>query len=175
MLSRVIPLEFLKERDIMFWLPPGGLDNEIWADTWVIIAELEPTDVTPVLRLLHDCDIGGYAARPRGLNTAGAGSQLYVDMQQYNKAIDVLMLFLRQKDQPPMPRAKRIAPTIRNKITVPRPVALALKVVVGAALIALFLLLVYTQGPRMWPGVHPPAPASNAPGVTNPTWTNPGP
>lgn len=171
MQSRVIPLEELKERSVMFWLPPGGQDNEVWADTWVIIAELESDDVAPVLDLLRDCDIGGYAARARGLKTTGVDRQLYVDMQQHNKAIDVLMLFLRTKNQPPMPRAKPIAPTIRDKITVPRPVALVLKVVVGAALIALFLLLVYTQGPRMWPGVHPvqhPAPTSNAPGMTNP-------
>ncbi|EHB56033.1 hypothetical protein MycrhDRAFT_3227 [Mycolicibacterium rhodesiae JS60] len=168
MLSRVIPLEYLKERDIMFWLPPGGLDNEVWADTWVIIAELEPADVAPVLSLLHDSDIGGYAARPRGLNTAGAGSHLYVDVQQYNKAIDVLMLFLRQKGQPPMPRAKRVAPKVDAKPKIPRPVALVLKVVVGAALIALFLLLVYTQGPRLWPGVHPvqhPTPTSGPPAL----------
>jgi hypothetical protein len=173
MQSRVIPLEVLKERDIMFWLPPGGQDNEVWADTWVIIAELESDDVAPVLDLLRDCDIGGYAARARGLKTTGVGRQLYVDMQQHNKAIDVLMLFLRQKDHPPMPRAERIAPKIRNRITVPvvpRAVALVLKVVVGAALIALFLLLVYTQGPRLWPGVHPGKhPAPTAPSVTGNT------
>lgn len=174
MLSRVLPLEFLNERDIMFWLPPGGQDNEIWADTWVIIAELEPADVAPVLGRLHDSDIGGYAARPRGLNTAGAGSRLYVDVQQYSRATDVLMLYLRTKDQPPIPRAERIAPKVRSRITipaVPRPVALVLKVALGATLIALFLLLVYTQGPRLWPGVHPvqhPAPTSGAPVLQRP-------
>jgi hypothetical protein len=168
MLSRVIPLEYLKERDIMFWLPPGGVDNDVWADTWVIIAELESADVAPVLDVLRDCDIGAYAARPRGLNTAGAGSQLYVDVQQYNKAVDVLMLFLRRKEQPPTPRAKRIVPKVDAKPKVPRPVALLLKVAVGGALIALFLLLVYAKGSQMWPGVHPvqhPAPTSDVPGM----------
>ncbi|MBB3605264.1 hypothetical protein FHT40_004948 [Mycolicibacterium sp. BK556] len=175
MLSRVIPLEYLKERDLMYWLPPGGVDNDVWADTWVIIAELESADVTPVLELLRDSDIGGYAARPRLVNSPGAGRQLYVDVQQYNKALDVLMLFLRQKEQPPMPRSEPIGPKIRSKIkvpAVPRAVALVLKVVVSAALIALFLFLVYTQGPRRWPGVHGvqhPAPTSEAPGIEGST------
>jgi hypothetical protein len=172
MFSRVIPLEYLKERDLMFWLPPGGLDNDVWADTWVIIAELEEADARPVLDLLGDNDIGAYAASPSGRRGAPtSGKQLYVDREQYTKAVDVLMLFLRTKDQPAMPRSERLAPKIRSKIkipAVPRPVALVLKVVLGAAFIALFLLLVYTQGPRMWPGVRPvhhPVPNSDVPGI----------
>lgn len=182
MLSRVIPLEYLKERDLMFWLPPGGLDNDVWADTWVIIAELDDADARPVLDLLGDNDIGGYVARPSGRKGAPqTGKQLYVDREQYTKAIDVLMLFLRKKDQPPMPRSEAIAPKIRSKIkipAIPRAVSLVFKVVLGAAFIALFLFLVYAQGSRMWPGVHPakhPVPASNAPGMTNPAWINPHP
>jgi len=170
MFSRVIPLEYLKERDLMFWLPPGGLDNDVWADTWVIIAELEDADAQPVLDLLGDNDIGAYAANPSGRRGAvTSGKQLYVDREQYTKAVDVLMLFLRRKDQPPIPWTEPIAPKIRSKIpAVPHAVALVLKVVLGAAFIALFLLLVYTQGPRMWPGVHPaphPAPSSDVPAV----------
>ena len=172
MLSRVIPLEYLKERDLMFWLPPGGLDNDVWADTWVIIAELEDADAQPVLDLLGDNDIGAYAAKPSGRRGAAAsGKQLYVDREQYNKAIDVLMLFLRKKDQPPIPRSEPIAAKIQSKVSipaVPHAVALVLKVVLGAAFVALFLLLVYTQGPRMWPGVHPahhPAPNSDGPAI----------
>lgn len=102
MLSRVIPLEYLKGRDVMFWLPPGGQDNDVWADTWVIIAELEPADTQPVLKLLRDNDIGAYVASPSGRKGApGAGKQLYVDVQQYSGATDVLMLFLRKKNRRP--------------------------------------------------------------------------
>ncbi|WP_445167058.1 hypothetical protein ACTXG7_25060 [Mycolicibacterium sp. Dal123E01] len=175
MLSRVIPLEYLKERDLMFWLPPGGLDNDVWADTWVIIAELDDADTQPVLDLLGDNDIGAYAAKPSGRKGAvTAGKQLYVDREQYTKAVDVLMLFLRKKGQPPMPRSEPIAAKIQSLIkipAVPRAVALVLKVVLGAAFIALFLLLVYTQGPRMWPGVHPAhhrAPNSEVPALQRP-------
>ena len=66
MLSRVIPLEYLKERDLMFWLPPGGQDNDVWADTWVILAELESADAAPILALLQDADVGAYIAGPSG-------------------------------------------------------------------------------------------------------------
>ncbi|WP_179466199.1 hypothetical protein [Mycolicibacterium vinylchloridicum] len=175
MLSRVIPLEYLKQRDVMFWLPPGGQDNEVWADTWVILAELESAHAAPILALLRDADIGAYAATPSGLKGAQSQcKQLYVDREQINRATDLVMVFLRGKDEQVMPRAERIAPKVRSKITipaVPRPVALVLKAALGAALIALFLLLVYTQGPRLWPGVHPvqhPAPTSGPPALQRP-------
>ena len=175
MLSRVIPLESLRERDIMFWLPPGGVDNDVWADTWVILAELDPADVAPVLDLLRDSDIGGYAARPRGLNTAGAGRQLYVDREQINRDTDVVMLFLRGKEQPVMPRAERIAPKIRSRFkipTVPPAVATALQLAFVVGLIALGMAFAYYRGALMLEHrSHLPASTSNTPGMTNPSWT----
>ncbi|MCX2933431.1 hypothetical protein ORI20_24470 [Mycobacterium sp. CVI_P3] len=99
MLSRILPLEYLKERDVMFWLPPGGRDNEVWADTWVILAELDPADAEPILARLRDADVGAYVWTPSGRKGApNTGVQLYVDREQHNKAVDVLMLFLRGRD-----------------------------------------------------------------------------
>ncbi len=176
MLSRVIPLEYLKERDVMFWLPPGGQDNDVWADTWVIIAELDAADARPVLDLLQDNDIGAYVAKPSGLRGAPSpGRQLYVDREQYTLATDVLMLFLRRKDQPAMPRVERIAPKLRSKIktpAVPRAVVLVLKVAFVAGLIALGMAFAYYRGASMLEHrLHHPTPTSNAPGMTNPAWT----
>jgi hypothetical protein len=117
MLSRVIPLEYLKERDLMFWLPPGGQDNDVWADTWVIIAELDAADAQPVLDLLQDNDIGAYVAKPSGCKGAPSpGRQLYVDREQYTRATDVLMLFLRQKDHPASPAGATRHRPARTKV-----------------------------------------------------------
>ena len=182
MLSRIIPIEDLRQRSVMFWLPPGGRHNEVWADTWMLIAELEPADSQPALDLLGDNDIGAYIASPTGRKGApSVGTQLYVDREQQNKAADVLMRFLRKKDQPAMPRQERIGLKVRAKLKIPampRAVSIALHVVFFAALIAGALTLVYLRGASMFPGVHPvkhPAPASHAPGITVPTWTDPAP
>ncbi len=175
MLSRVIPLEYLKERDLMFWLPPGGRDNEVWADTWVILADLEPADAEPVLAALRDADVGAYVATPSGRKGAPAtGVALYVDREQHNRATDVVMKFLRGKEQPVMPRAERIAPRVRSKIkvpAVPRAVSIALQVAFMAALLALGVLLAYYRGPDLFPAVHHtphPAPVSDAPALQRP-------
>ncbi|WP_431235083.1 hypothetical protein ACQ856_11545 [Mycolicibacterium psychrotolerans] len=176
MLSRVIPLEYLKERDVMFWLPPGGQDNDVWADTWVILADLESADAASVLTLLHDADIGGYVARPSGLKGATDHTrQLYVDREQIHRATDVVMLFLRGKEQPAMPGAERIAPKIRSRIkapAVPRTVSVALQVAFMAGLIALGMAFAYYRGASMLEHRLPhPAPTSNAPGMSTPTYT----
>lgn len=154
--SRIIPLEDLKQRSIMFWLPPGGRDNGVWADTWAILAELENADAATVLRLLHANDIGGYAVARRGRNT---DSQLYVDCEQYSRASDVLMLYLRTKNRPPAAAMRtRVEPRIRTAAArrpVVRVVSLIIEVVAIAAFIAVFLLLIYREGPRLFPSVHP--------------------
>lgn len=171
MLSRVVPLEYLKERDLAFWLPPGGRDNEIWADTWVILADLESADAAPVLALLHDADVGAYIASPSGLRGATARTvQLYVDREQHNKAVDLLMLFLRGKSPRPIrvkaatqPRPKRVK---RSRSAALRTVVLMLKVAAIAGLLALGMLLAYYRGPSLFPTVqhgHHPAPETMGP------------
>ncbi|WP_194163528.1 hypothetical protein [Mycolicibacterium sp. P1-5] len=170
MLSRVIPLEYLKERDLMFWLPPGGRDNDVWADTWVILADLEPHDAEPALAALRDADVGAYIAAPSGLKGATSRSvALYVDREQHNRATDVVMQFLRGKEQPVMPRAERIAPKIRRKIkmpTAPRPVVIAIQVALIAVIFAVGLLLAYYRGPQLFPGVHPAHPPADGSDVS---------
>ena len=104
MLSRVLPLDDLAQRSVMYWLPPGGRDNGVWATMWVVIAELETREVAPVLARMADADIGAYAAKP----AADGGRRLYVDVMQYNQAADVLMVFLR-KETAGKPRAASVA------------------------------------------------------------------
>lgn len=173
MLSRIIPLEYLKERDVMFWLPPGGQDNDVWADTWVIIAELDTADAEPVLDLLHDNDIGAYVARPSGLKGASSpGRQLYVDREQYTRAIDVLMLFLRRKDQPVVParvarkpaKAKRDAPP-KTKPRAIRILLAGIKIAAGATLLALAVLLIYYKYSARVQHAHHPVPNSDVPSM----------
>ena len=62
MSSLIRPLEDVASCGIPYWLPPGGRDNGVWADMWVLIAELESDDASEVLGLLADADVGGYAA-----------------------------------------------------------------------------------------------------------------
>jgi hypothetical protein len=64
MSSLIRPLEDVASCGIPYWLPPGGRDNGVWADMWVLIAELESDDASEVLGLLADADVGGYAAIP---------------------------------------------------------------------------------------------------------------
>lgn len=173
MLSRVIPLEYLKQRDVMFWLPPGGRDNEVWADTWVILADLEAADAEPVLAALRDADVGAYVASPSGRNGAPTtGVQLYVDREQHNRATDVVMQFLRGKDHPVAPKKPRAAPAVRTKVELPQAVRvllMVLKVAAVVGLLALGVLLAYYRGPSLFPTVHRthhPATISDAPAVT---------
>ncbi|AQT78644.1 hypothetical protein B1R94_04360 [Mycolicibacterium litorale] len=176
MQSRIIPLEYLKERDVMFWLPPGGRGNDVWADTWIVIAELDVTDAGPVLELLQDNDIGGYVAKPsRRTGAAAPGRQLYVDREQYTRAGDLLMLFLRKKEPSALPagatrKPPRAAPPVRE--AKPRGVRIlvtAAKIAFVAALIGLGVLLAYYKGVEFTSNLRhtPPSPAQ-APGLTAP-------
>jgi hypothetical protein len=83
--------------DVMFWLPPGGTDNGVWATYWAELADLEPDDVGPVLALLANADVGGYIATPGGRLRNRACSpihRLWVDSLQYHRAEDLLMAYL---------------------------------------------------------------------------------
>ncbi len=84
--------------DIPYWLPPGGRDNGVWADTWELIADLESDEVATVLDLLAAADIGGYAAIPGGRRARARGPvayTLWVDAMQYGPAGDMLIRFMR--------------------------------------------------------------------------------
>jgi hypothetical protein len=83
----------------MFWLPPGGVDNGVWASAWAELADLGPTDVEPVLHLLAKADIGGYVATPGGASRPHRRviHRLWVDSLQYHRAEDVLMSYLNAR------------------------------------------------------------------------------
>ncbi len=94
------PLEDIAACDISYWLPPGGTDNGVWADTWELIADLDFVDVATILGLLAETGIGGYAAIPGGRRARARDPALYtlwVDAMQYGSAEDVLIRFMRNR------------------------------------------------------------------------------
>ena len=109
MSSQIRPLEDLTAFDIAYWLPPGGRDNGVWADMWVVIADVDAGDVTDVLDRLARSDVGGYAAIPGGRRFGAKGPacwSVWVDLLQYGRAENVLMLFMRGRlahDPDPVP------------------------------------------------------------------------
>jgi hypothetical protein len=151
MSSRILPMEGLEQRDIMFWLPPGGRDNGVWASQWTLLAELDGCDAQPVLSKLADVDVGAYAAPASGAMGRGdGGRRLYVDAMQYNQAVDALMLFLRgkHKREPGEHRpAKRPAATAqataRRRPAAPGTAKRAVQAVLAVAVFALLLAALY--------------------------------
>ena len=98
MSSLIRPLEDVASCEIPYWLPPGGRDNGIWADTWELIADLDFEAAATVLDLLAEGDIGGYVAVPGGRRARAKGPvllTLWVDAMQYGRAEDVLIGFMR--------------------------------------------------------------------------------
>jgi hypothetical protein len=98
MTSQIRPLEDLTQFGVAYWLPPGGRDNGVWADTWVAIADLESGDAGVVLDLLAKADVGGYVAVPGGIRARAGGPvncRVWVDAMQYSVAEDVLIRFMR--------------------------------------------------------------------------------
>jgi hypothetical protein len=96
--SQIRPLEDLAQFGVAYWLPPGGRDNGVWADTWVAIADLESGAASVVLDLLANADVGGYVAIPGGRRARARGPvccRVWVDAMQYGLAEDVLIRFMR--------------------------------------------------------------------------------
>src|SRR4029450_7631907 len=56
--SEIRPLEDIASCEIPYWLPPGGRDNGVWADTWELIADLDSDDAATVLGLLAHAATG---------------------------------------------------------------------------------------------------------------------
>lgn len=103
MSSPLRPMGNPAQFSVMFWLPPGGTDNGVFATYWAELADLESGDVGPVLALLADADVGGYVATPGGrLNHRARAPvhRLWVDSLQYHRAEDVLMAYLNHRDRP---------------------------------------------------------------------------
>ena len=87
-----------------YWLPPGGIDNGVWADTWKLIVDLDSDDVPTVLGLLATVDVGGYAAVPGGRRASARGPvpyTLWVDATLYGLAEDLLIEFMKSRQAPP--------------------------------------------------------------------------
>lgn len=100
------PLDDIAACGIPYWLPPGGVDNGVWADTWELITDLDSGDVATVLGLLAAADVGGYAAVPGGRRARARGPvpfTLWVDAMQYGRAEDVVIRFMRLAGRRPSP------------------------------------------------------------------------
>ena len=173
-MSRSEQLKELRLRSVMFWLPPGGRDNGVWATTWVMVAELDSADVAPLLTLLHDADIGAYAAKASGrAGRAHAPTNLYVDRDQLPQAADVVMTFLRAKGEP----ASTTTPRPPRKTRARRTSASARKAVVGAKFLFCAFVIAGATAMAYMEGTHWLAmtaekahrlPASHLPGIVNP-------
>ena len=176
MLSRIIPLEELRQRSVMFWLPPGGRDNGVWASTWSMVAELDSAHVAPLLVQLHDADVGGYAATLSGQRgRADLPMALYVDRDQLPKATDVVMRFLRGKEDPPpmaAPRRESFKDSTAPRSASARTAVALAKIVFGALVIAGFTAMMYLEGTPWLAMMHQEAhlpPRSHLPGITSPS------
>lgn len=157
----------LAQRSVMHFLPPGGKHNGVWADTWVILADVETRYVAAILGLMAENDVGSYAVASR----ADGDHRLYVDSMRYHSADDVLIGFLRAKqprsETAPIPVPRRSSKERTRESRSPAPAAVtswrfmksalrwALWVPIGAALIALALSDAYHNGPNRVPTAHP--------------------
>jgi hypothetical protein len=97
MRSPMRPIRNPAQFDVMFWLPPGGIDNGVWASAWAELADLDADDIHPVLGLLAGADVGGYVATPGGRAHRWGRRvvhRLWVDPLKYHKAEDLLMAYL---------------------------------------------------------------------------------
>jgi hypothetical protein len=94
--SPVYPIRDFGRFNVMFWLPPGGADNGVWASVWAELADLDADDVGAVLGLLADAGVGGYVATPGGRafrHRQQPLHRLWVDSLQYHRAEDLLMAY----------------------------------------------------------------------------------
>jgi hypothetical protein len=106
--SPLRPIRDPAHLDVMFWLPPGGTDNGVWASAWAELADLDANDIAAVLGLLASADVGGYIATPGGrAHRQGqpAVHRLWVDSLQYHKAEDLLMAYLGGRRRRADPRS----------------------------------------------------------------------
>ncbi len=96
----MVSFEDLAQRGVMYFLPPGGVYNDVWASNWVLLVDLDKNDVAPVLERLAAADIGGYVATPGGGRRDPHRQVihcLYVDTQQYGRAEAVVIDYLRDR------------------------------------------------------------------------------
>lgn len=154
---RIVPFDDDEEqRNAMVFLPPGGRHNDLIADRWAPLAELESQDVTAVLDFFAEAGIAGYAAIPGGRRAQSIGRyHLYVDRRKFNEAEDAFMAFLRGKEprlvggvrrRPPV-KATTAAPA---SVTAPRPTKrvdkILLRYFIAAALAAGTLFRFFEHG-----------------------------
>jgi hypothetical protein len=83
-------------KDRAYWLPPGGIDNGLDAETWAVLVDVDASDMAPVLAGLGQAGIAAYAApigRP-GRRAPGREFRIWVDTWPHARAEDVLRRIL---------------------------------------------------------------------------------
>jgi hypothetical protein len=174
--SRILPMAEIEQLGTQFWLPAGGHHNGVEATQWAVIAELERPEVSPALRQLAAADVGGYAVTIAARATRGdTRHRLYVDAQQYNVALDALMIVMRGKQNRDLGGyvpSKRQGSGSASIAATPGQRSLARIAVrvgrwlLGGAVIAVLLAAGYQAFVHRYPPVHArPHYEQNAPGI----------
>lgn len=177
--SRILPLEDIEHLGTKFWVPAGGRENGVEATVWTVLAELELSEVSPVLSKLAAANVAGRAVAIAAATQRGnARHRLYVDAMKYNQATDALMIALRGKGNqevagyiPRRPATKSASLTT----TSPRRQAAKIALRVGqwtlvAATFALMLGIGYATVSHRFPVAHPrPHHEQSAPGIYQPS------
>jgi hypothetical protein len=81
------------------WLPPGGIDNGLDARTWVVLVDVEASELAAVLAGLRQAGIAAYAAsldRP-GRRAAAPGFRIWVDTWPHARAEDAVRKILSRQ------------------------------------------------------------------------------
>jgi hypothetical protein len=73
---------------MLWWLPSGGISNDIGDDAWAPILDVRADDVAPLLAALREAGVPGYAARRRD---AEPSYQLWVGSSAHGRAEETLM------------------------------------------------------------------------------------
>ena len=171
--SRIIPMEELEQRDVMYWLPPNGQDNGVQATMWIPLAEIDVDDVSSVLTKLADAGVGAFAAkRPGREPRAACHRRLYVDTTKTLQATDLLMLLLRGRAEPELAdyRPPRRVPLSQMQVA-PRSkgrhyTRKVVKYLLMAGMLVVLGLVIYQTGVNYYEGLqrHEP-PAKSVPAL----------
>lgn len=81
---------------MLWWLPSGGISNGIDDDAWAPILDVTADLVEPLLAVLREAGVPGYAARRPG---AGPGFRLWVGSSAHGRAEEALMKRLSRHGQ----------------------------------------------------------------------------
>jgi hypothetical protein len=91
-------------QDRAYWLPPGGFDNGLDAETWVVLADTDSSQLPLLLARLMLAGIAAYAAPTGrlGRRTRPSTFRIWVDTWLHAQAEDIVRTISREPP-PAMP------------------------------------------------------------------------